>query len=84
MENVLLPELGEEIEKATVARWHCREGSTVKRDDDIVEMVTDKATFNVSAPIDGKIVEIFVREGEEAKVGGVLATIEPLSKKKGI
>ena len=77
MENVVLPELGEEIDKAIVAHWHFKEGEYVAKDDDIVEMSTDKATFNVSSPVAGVIRKIMISEGQEARVGGVLAVIEP-------
>jgi len=74
--NVYLPELGEDIEKATVACWHKRIGEAVELEDDIVEVVTDKATFNVSAGGKGILKKICYKEGEEAKIGDVLAVIE--------
>ena len=73
---VKLPELGEGIEKATVVSWYRKEGESVKEDDDIVELVTDKATFNVSAPTSGIVTKIFFQEGEEAVVGATLAVID--------
>ena len=76
MERVTLPELGEGIEKATVASWHLKEGEPVKEGQDIVEMVTDKASFNVSAPRDGVLKEILVQEGRDADIGEALAVIE--------
>ena len=77
MENVILPELGEGIEKATVACWHASIGDEVSKDDDIVELVTDKATFNVSAGTTGVIKEVRFKQGDEARIGEVLAVIEP-------
>lgn len=76
MEQVILPELGEGIAKATVACWHARVGDTVASDDDIVELVTDKATFHVPADVSGVLKEIKFKEGEEAGIGEVLAVIE--------
>ena len=76
MEHVCLPELGEGIEKATVACWHKSIGEQVSRDDDIVELVTDKATFHVSAGALGTIKEIRFNEGQEVRIGEVLAVIE--------
>ena len=78
MENVVLPELGDGIEKAKVACWHTTVGHQVAKDDDIVELVTDKAAFNVSAGTPGIIREICIGEDQEAKIGEVLAIIEPL------
>jgi len=76
MENVYLPELGEGIEKATIACWHASVGDRVSTDDDIVEVVTDKATFHVPSGALGTIKEIRFKEGQEAKIGEVLAVIE--------
>lgn len=76
MKNVHLPELGEGIKKATVACWHTSVGDKVSEDDDIVEVVTDKATFNVPAGALGVIKEVCISEGQEAKIGDILAVIE--------
>jgi pyruvate/2-oxoglutarate dehydrogenase complex dihydrolipoamide acyltransferase (E2) component len=76
MTNLILPELGEGITKATVACWHIKPGAHVQEGDDLVELVTDKATFNVSAEQSGTVKEILVAEGKEAPVGATLAVIE--------
>lgn len=76
MEYVYLPELGEGIEKATVACWHVSIGDKISKDDDIVELVTDKATFHVPSSALGTIKEIRFQAGQEAKIGEVLAVIE--------
>ncbi len=76
MSQVLIPELGEGIEKAVVACWHCKVGDQVYEEDDIVELVTDKATFNVSAGSKGVVKQILIPEGKEAQIGSVLAIIE--------
>ena len=78
MKNVILPELGEGIDKAVVAAWHYKVGDQVKADDDVVELVTDKAVFNVPACATGEIKEIRFHHGQEVKVGEILAIIEPL------
>lgn len=74
--EILLPELGEGIEKAVVACWYAKPGDWVKEGDDVVELVTDKATFNVSATKAGQIKSILVPEGQEAKIGQLLAVVE--------
>jgi pyruvate dehydrogenase E2 component (dihydrolipoamide acetyltransferase) len=76
MIKVYLPELGENITKATVSYWYFEEGMSVVEGNDLVEMTTDKATFNVPAPCSGAIVEIMAHEGDVVEVGSVLATIE--------
>ena len=76
MKEVKLPELGEKIEKAVVSFWYFKVGDRVKKDDDLVELATDKATFNVPSNANGVLKEIRVSEGSEAKIGEVLAVIE--------
>lgn len=75
--EVKLPELGEDAgDAAKVSFWYYDEGEKVEEGEDLVEMVTDKATFNVPVPASGELKEIVVAEGDEAKVGDVLAIIE--------
>lgn len=74
--DIVLPELGEGITHATIACWHFKEGDNVASDDDVVELVTDKATFNVPAPKAGVLINIKYKDSEEAPIGAVLATIK--------
>ena len=76
MTKVVLPELGEGIEKATVSYWYFKEGDKVNAKDDLVELTTDKATFNLPSPCSGILTEILIHEGDTANVGEVLALIE--------
>ena len=73
---MILPELGEGIEKATVSYWHVQEGQEVKEKQDLVELTTDKATFNLPSPCSGTLTEIFYQDGESVDVGESLAMIE--------
>ena len=76
MKQVILPELGEGIEGASVTYWYFKEGDTVKEKDDLVELATDKATFNLPSPCSGALKQILRKEGDKVKVGEALATIE--------
>lgn len=76
MSAVVVPQLGEGISKATVACWHGKAGEHVNAGDDLVELVTDKAVFNVPAHTSGTIKEILIAEGKEAPIGATLALIE--------
>ena len=76
MTHIILPELGEGITRATVACWHARPGDSVEAGQDIVEVVTDKASFVIEASASGKLRTILVPEGKDGKVGSVLGTIE--------
>ncbi|MDP8292670.1 MAG: biotin/lipoyl-containing protein [Candidatus Orphnella occulta] len=76
MTEVKLPTLAEGTDKAVVSFWHKDLSEEVKAGDDLVEMLTDKATFNVPAPVAGKLNKILVEEGQEVNVGDLIAEIE--------
>lgn len=76
MVEVILPELGEGIEKAVISFWFFHEGDKVKEKEDLVELATDKATFNLPSPATGVLSQVFFQEGETVNVGEVLASIE--------
>ena len=76
MQKIKLPELGEGIKKATVACWHVQEGQIVKKDDDVLEVVTDKAVFNIPSPQSGTLKQIYVSQGQEVLIGEALGIIE--------
>ena len=75
MTEAKLPPLGEGIEKANVSYWHKAIGDSVKEGEDLVELVTEKATFNMPSPASGILREILVQEGDEVMVGQILARI---------
>jgi len=76
MVKILLPELGEGIDKAVVSYWYFAEGDKVAEKKDIVEISTDKATFNIPSPCTGIIEQILFREGDSVNIGEVLAVIK--------
>lgn len=76
MTKVILPELGEDVKSAVISYWHLEAGNKVNKGDDLVEMATDKATFNVPAPLSGIVKEVFFGEGDTVQVGETLAVIE--------
>ncbi len=76
MAKVVLPELGEGILKATVSYWYFKEGEKVSEKDDLVELATDKATFNLPSPATGTLAQILIQEGDPVNVGELLGVIE--------
>ena len=76
MRNVVLPELGEGIDKAVVSFWFVKEGDAVKDKDDLVELTTDKAAFNLPSPCAGIVTQIVFKEGDTVHVGETLAVIQ--------
>src|SRR5579864_4517599 len=74
--QIKMPQLGESVTEGTVDKWLKHEGDFVKRDEPIVEVVTDKVNAEIPSPFEGKLVKISVSEGETVRVGAVLAQIE--------
>jgi 2-oxoisovalerate dehydrogenase E2 component (dihydrolipoyl transacylase) len=73
---IKMPQLGESVTEGTVDKWLKREGEFVKRDEPLVEVVTDKVNAEIPSPFEGKLVKISVGEGETVRVGAVIAQIE--------
>ncbi len=76
MTEVTLPDLGEGITEAVIAAWLIKEGEEVDTDNEIVEVVTDKASFSIPAPCKGRVIKICIPEGGKVAVGATLAVIE--------
>src|SRR2546425_5935930 len=74
--QIKMPQLGESVTEGTVDKWLKNEGDFVKRDEPLVEVVTDKVNAEIPSPFEGKLVKIAVREGETVRVGAVIAQIE--------
>jgi 2-oxoglutarate dehydrogenase E2 component (dihydrolipoamide succinyltransferase) len=68
--------LSADIEFATIAEWRKAEGDAVTLGETILEIETDKVTEEVESPATGTLAEIVAVEGDEVKVGGLLAVIE--------
>ena len=75
--EVKLPELGEDAgDEARVSFWYVDVGEEVEKDDDLVQLITDKATFDVPSPAAGKVAELVADEDDEVKVGQVLCRLQ--------
>ena len=74
--QIKMPQLGESVTEGTVDKWLKHEGDFVKRDEPIVEVVTDKVNAEIPSPFEGKLVKISATEGEVVRVGAVIAQIE--------
>jgi len=74
--DVIMPQMGESIAEGTVARWLKQVGETVKRDEAILEISTDKVDAEIPSPAAGVLVEIKVAEGETVAVQTVVAVVD--------
>lgn len=75
MADILTPALGESVSEATIAKWSKAVGDTVKKDEVLVELETDKVSLEVVAPADGTLGEIKFAEGDTVTPGAVLGSV---------
>ncbi|MBM5782358.1 MAG: 2-oxoglutarate dehydrogenase complex dihydrolipoyllysine-residue succinyltransferase [Pelagibacterales bacterium] len=71
--EIKVPALGESVSEAAIAKLHKKVGDAVKADELIVELETDKVTLEVNAPSNGVISDLKVKEGDNVKVGDLIA-----------
>ena len=74
--EVKVPNLPESVADATIATWHKKIGDKVTRDENILDLETDKVVLEVPSPIDGILQEILFHEGDTVHSGDLLARIE--------
>lgn len=75
--DVKLPTLGDDAgDHAKVSFWYFDVGDQVEQGDDLVQMLTDKATFDVPSPASGKLAAIVADEDVTVKVGEVLCRLQ--------
>ncbi|MGD0145852.1 MAG: biotin/lipoyl-containing protein [Nitrososphaerales archaeon] len=71
-----LPDIGEGVAEGEILRWMVKEGDQVKKDQPLVEVMTDKVNVQIPAPRSGKVSKIMVREGDFAKVGQTIMVMD--------
>jgi len=77
--DLVMPKMGESIMEATVLRWHKKVGDTVKLDETVLDIATDKVDSEVPSTANGVITEILFKENDVVPVGAVIAKIEAVS-----
>jgi pyruvate dehydrogenase E2 component (dihydrolipoamide acetyltransferase) len=81
--KVVMPRLSLTMKEGSVGKWYKKEGETVEKNEPLVEVISEKATYDVEAPASGILRKILVEAGSEAQVDQVLAVItrsdEPFS-----
>lgn len=73
--EIRIPEVGESVVEALIAKWHVKNGDTVRREQPVCELETDKVTLEINAEADG-ILSILMPEGKTVKIGTVIGIIE--------
>jgi len=73
--DIIMPQLGETVTEGVVTKWYKKVGDTVKADETLFDVETDKVSTEIPSPVAGVVAEIVVAEGVTAKVGARLAVI---------
>jgi len=76
MSNIVVPELGESVVEARVARWLKNEGDRVETGEPLVELETEKIDLEVSADRGGVLTRIAHKEGDDVKIGDLLGVVD--------
>lgn len=71
-----LPDIGEGVAEGEIVRWIVKEGDSLKEDQPMVEVMTDKATVEITSPVTGRVAKILKKEGEVAPVHSVIVILE--------
>ena len=74
--EIKVPQLPESVSDATLVGWHKQPGDSVSRDENLVDLETDKVVLEVPAPASGKLVKLLVEDGATVTAGDVLAILE--------
>ena len=75
MTDIIIPNVGESVSEVTIAQWFKKVGDTIKKDDPILELETDKAAQEIVSPADGIMEEILASDGDNVAVGTLVARI---------
>ena len=71
-----LPELSEKGNEVIITAWHVTENDRILKDQDILEVATDKATFDIPSPCDGILRKIIKKSGDKAAAGERVAEVD--------
>ncbi|WP_343225300.1 biotin/lipoyl-containing protein, partial [Lysobacter enzymogenes] len=74
--EIKVPVLPESVSDATIATWHKKPGDAVKRDENLVDLETDKVVLEVPSPVDGVLKEIKFEEGATVTSQQLIAIVE--------
>jgi 2-oxoglutarate dehydrogenase E2 component (dihydrolipoamide succinyltransferase) len=71
-----VPSMGESITEVTIGAWHKQEGEAVEKDENLLDIESEKATFEVPAPVAGVVTKILKKQGDKATVGETVAVVD--------
>ncbi len=74
--EIKVPPLSESVSEATLLSWHRKEGEFVKRDENLIDIETDKVVLELPAPQAGKLAKIVIKDGATVRAGEVIALLD--------
>ena len=80
IEEVRLPQISEGLDTAQIIQVLVKVGDLVKVEQSLMELETEKATFELPSPVEGKVTEIVGKEGQTLKVGELILKVDTQSK----
>src|SRR5213080_4482211 len=73
---IKVPDIGEGMTEAEIVAWHVAPGQAIREEDPLVDMMTDKATVELPAPVAGTVVAIHGKPGDKRPVGSELVVLD--------
>lgn len=74
--TLIVPFLGEGIDKVVISSWHVLENASFQQGDDLVELLADKAIFDLPAPESGRLKKILFKKDQEVAIGQAIGVFE--------
>jgi len=74
--EIVMPQMGESITTGTITKWHKQPGDTIKLDEILLEISTDKVESEIPSPVEGRIEELLYKEGDTVDVQKLIAIVE--------
>ncbi|MFZ9455056.1 MAG: biotin/lipoyl-containing protein, partial [Bacteroidia bacterium] len=72
LHDLVMPKMGESVAEATIIKWTKKIGDSIKQDETVLEIATDKVDSEIPAPFEGTLHEILFNEGQVVQVGSVI------------
>src|SRR5213075_34153 len=78
--EVKVPQLSESVSEATLVSWKKKAGEAVKRDENLIDIETDKVVLELPSPVDGVLAKIIKNDGDSVTSGEVIAVLDTEAK----
>ena len=73
--DLIMPKMGESVAEATIIKWTKKEGDSVKLDETVLEIATDKVDSEIPSPFEGVLIKCLFKEGDVVQVGSIIGVI---------